>query len=140
FLRHIVAIDAEAEGAVEAWPDFVSGGATVPNEVLDAVVPATVTVEDGIIIYSSGTTSLPKGVLHRHRAPMLQSWRHAYREQFGPEDRVLCGLPWFWTAGFAAVLGATLASGGTVIVSDSFSAAHAIKLIEQERVTCVQAL
>jgi fatty-acyl-CoA synthase len=140
FLRRIVAIDTEAKGAVEPWQDFVSGGATVPDAVLDAVLAATVPIEDGIIIYSSGTTSLPKGVLHRHRAPMLQSWRHGYREQFTPEDRVLCGLPWFWTAGFAAVLGATLATGGAVIGSDHFHAAHAIRLIEQERVTCVQAL
>jgi fatty-acyl-CoA synthase len=140
FLRRIVAIDAEAHGAVDPWPDFVSGGALVPDEVLDSVVAATVPTEDGIIIYSSGTTSLPKGVLHRHRAPMLQCWRHAYREQFTPDDRVLCGLPWFWTAGFAAVLGATLASGGALIVDEHFDAGHAIRLIEQERVTCVQAL
>jgi acyl-CoA synthetase (AMP-forming)/AMP-acid ligase II len=140
FLRRIVAIDAETKGAVESWPEFLSGGATVPDEVLDAVLAETVPIEDGMIIYSSGTTSLPKGVLHRHRAPMRQSWRHGYREQFTPEDRVLCGLPWFWTAGFAAVLGATLATGGAVIGSDHFQAAHAIRLIEQERVTCVQAL
>jgi fatty-acyl-CoA synthase len=140
FLRRIVAIDASAEGAVEPWTDFLSGGAVISDEVLDAVLAATVPIEDGIIIYSSGTTSLPKGVLHRHRAPMLQSWRHAYREQFTPEDRVLCGLPWFWTAGFAAVLGATLASGGAVIVADHFDAIHALRLIQQEQVTCVQAL
>jgi fatty-acyl-CoA synthase len=140
FLRRVVVVGTETERDVERWDDFVSAGGAVPDEVLDAVLAATNPIEDGMVIYSSGTTSLPKGVLHRHRAPMLQSWRHAYREQFTPDDRVFCGLPWFWTAGFAAVLGATLASGGAVIATDHFDAAHALQLIEQERVTCVQAL
>ncbi len=99
FLRRIVAVDTAALGAVEGWNDFVSAGLAVPDEVLEGVLAGTGPIEDGVVIYSSGTTSLPKGVLHRHRAPMLQSWRHAYREQSRLNDRVFCGLPWFWTTG-----------------------------------------
>jgi fatty-acyl-CoA synthase len=141
FLRRVVALDAdegEVKGALQTWQAFLAQGIDVPDEVIDNIVQETTPTDDGVVIYSSGTTSLPKGVLHRHRAPMLQCWRHAHREQFTPEDRVLTGLPFFWTAGFAAALGATLASGACLVTAASFDADHVLQVIEEERVTIVQ--
>jgi acyl-CoA synthetase (AMP-forming)/AMP-acid ligase II len=145
FLRRIVVLDAgtgpasaDIEGAVQLWEDFLDEGVAVPDAVIDRLIEETVPAEDGIIIYSSGSTSLPKGVLHRHRGPMLQCWRHAHREQFSPEDRVFTGLPFFWTAGFAAALGATLASGACLVTASSFEPHHVLRVIEEERITIVQ--
>jgi fatty-acyl-CoA synthase len=138
FLRRIVSLDGVPSGAVQSWDAFLAAGASVPDAVIDGIARETVPSEDGIIIYSSGTTSVPKGVLHRHRAPMLQCWRHAARERYTPEDRVYCGLPLFWTAGFAAVLGATLASGACLVMPSHFDPEDALRLIEQERVTVMQ--
>jgi acyl-CoA synthetase (AMP-forming)/AMP-acid ligase II len=71
---------------------------------------------------------------------MLQSWRHGYREQFTPEDRVYAALPLFWTAGFAAVLGATLASGACLVTTPYFDPSFALRVIEEERITVPQGL
>jgi acyl-CoA synthetase (AMP-forming)/AMP-acid ligase II len=51
---------------------------------------------------------------------------------------VLTGLPFFWTAGFAAALGATLASGACLVTGSSFDPRHVLRLIEEERITIVQ--
>ena len=141
FLRRVVALDADAveiKGAVQTWDGFLGAGDSVPDEVLDGVLRETHPEEDGIIIYSSGTTSLPKGVLHRHRAPLLQCWRHARREGFMSDDRVYTGLPFFWTAGFAAAMGATLASGACLVTGSHFEADHVLDIIERERITILQ--
>ena len=61
FLRRIVAVDTAAEGAVERWNDFVSAGRAVPDEVLEGVLAGTGPIEDGIVIYSSGTTLVTQG-------------------------------------------------------------------------------
>lgn len=140
FLRRIVALDDEPTGGVQAWGSFLAGSLDISDGVLDGILDQTVPSEDGIIIYSSGTTALPKGVLHRHRAPMMQSWRHGYREQWTPNDRVYAALPLFWTAGFAAVLGGTLASGACMVLSSHFEPSHALRVIEQEQITGVQCL
>jgi fatty-acyl-CoA synthase len=140
FLRRIVAIDGAPGGAVQPWPEFLMLASGVPDAVIDGIMAETVPTEDGIIIYSSGTTALPKGVLHSHRAPMLQSWRHGYREQFTPDDRVYAALPLFWTAGFAAVLGATLASGACLVTTPYFEPSLALGVIEEERITVPQGL
>jgi fatty-acyl-CoA synthase len=140
FLRRIVAIDADPKGAVECWETFLATAAEVPDAVLDGILQETVPSEDGLVIYSSGTTSLPKGVLHRHRGPMRKCWHHTYKEQLTPEDRVYNGLPLFWTAGFAAVLGATLGSGAALVVAPYFAASDALRLIEEEKITIVLTL
>jgi fatty-acyl-CoA synthase len=140
FLRRLVALDAHGEGAVQPWNDFLATGDAIADEVIDAIVCETTPTDDGIIIYSSGTTSLPKGVLHMHRAAMLQSWRHGYREGFTPDDRVYSELPLFWTAGFAAVVGATLSRGACLVLHPRFEGDDALRLIEEERATILQML
>jgi fatty-acyl-CoA synthase len=138
FLRHVVAVDSTSHGAVRAWADFLGSGAGVPDDIVEGVMRETVPTEDGIIIYSSGSTSLPKGVLHRHRAPVRQMWRHGFREQYDPEDRVYSAIPLFWSAGFAAVMGAAFASGACLVLSSYFDADYTLDLIEKERITVVQ--
>ncbi len=138
FLRHVVALDAAEGSVVQPWDEFLADGDEVPDGIIDAIVRETTPSDDGIIIYSSGTTSLPKGVLHLHRAPMLQSWRHGYREGFTPEDRVYSELPLFWTAGFAAVVGATLSRGACLLLHPVFDGDDALRLIEEERATIIQ--
>jgi acyl-CoA synthetase (AMP-forming)/AMP-acid ligase II len=138
FLRRIVALDAAHGGVVQPWDAFLAEGDVVPDDLIDAIVRETTPSDDGIIIYSSGTTSLPKGVLHMHRAPMLQSWRHGYREGFTPDDRVYSELPLFWTAGFAAVVGATLSRGACLVLHPVFDGDDALRLIEEERATIIQ--
>jgi fatty-acyl-CoA synthase len=140
FLRRVVALDATGGSVVQPWGDFLAEGDAIGDELVDSIVCETTPTDDGIIIYSSGTTSLPKGVLHMHRAPMLQSWRHGYREEFAPDDRVYSELPLFWTAGFAAVVGATLSRGACLVLHPRFDGDDALRLIEEERVTLLQML
>jgi fatty-acyl-CoA synthase len=137
FVRRVVALDSKPRGAVQSWDDFLAAGKEVSDVLIDGIVRETTPSDDAIIIYSSGTTSLPKGVLHRHRAPLLQIWRHAHREQYVPEDRVYCALPLFWSAGFAAVMGATLASGACLVLTSHFDEEYVLQLIERERLTIV---
>jgi acyl-CoA synthetase (AMP-forming)/AMP-acid ligase II len=92
--------------------------------------------DDAIVVYTSGTTALPKGVLHGHRAPALQSWRFARELGLDREDRVWSAFPLFWTAGFAMVMGATLAAGGCLVLQEQLEPGQALGLLEAERVTC----
>jgi fatty-acyl-CoA synthase len=139
-LRRVVALDTLGDegGAVQAWDAFLEKGRDVDDKLLDDLQAEIVPSDDGLLIYSSGTTSTPKGVLHRHRGPLLQCWRHARRESFTPDDRIITGLPFFWTAGFAAALGASLGAGACVVTSSHFDADRSLDLIERERVTILQ--
>ncbi|MEY2418016.1 MAG: hypothetical protein QOG90_696 [Actinomycetota bacterium] len=91
--------------------------------------------DDGVIIYSSGTTSTPKGMVHSHGAHVT-----AFENQariFGRDEtsRVWTAFPLFWTAGFDSAMGATLAAGGCLVLQETFEPGEALALMARERVT-----
>lgn len=139
-LRHAVALGLdEPRGAVQPWEDFLRLGEDFPDAVLDAMIAEVYPADDGVIIYTSGTTSRPKGVLHMQRAPVIQSWLLADELRFTPEDRVWTTYPFFWSAGICMALGATIAAGATLVLQETFEPGAALQLIVEERANATQA-
>ena len=138
YLRRIVCVDSVSRPrSVDTWDAVIAAGAVVDDEVLDAAAASVVPSDDALIIYTSGTTAHPKAVLHRHRGPVVQSWRWAEQLGLDPSDRVWSPFPLFWTAGLAFVLGGTLASGACFVCQEAFDAGEALELLERERITTI---
>ena len=130
---------AEDVGAVESWDAFLASGDDVQDALLDAAIAEITPADDGIVIYPSGTTAHPKGVLHYQRAPVIQSWRFAQDLGIGRADVVWTAQPFFWTAGFCMSLGASLCAGARLLLQEVFDAEAAIDLIARERATIIHA-
>ena len=124
-----------SSGAVSTWADFLAGGWEVEKDVLDGRAAEVHPSDPGVIIYSSGTTDRPKGMLHSHRAVTLQFWLQAAVFGRSPDTRLWTALPMFWTAGLNTAMGPTLAAGGCWVMQESFEPGPAIALMERERVT-----
>ena len=136
YLRRVVALGQEdAFGAAEPWEEFLRLGDGVADDVLDAAAAEVTPADHAVIIYTSGTTAVPKGVLHPHRGPAIQSWRFAQQLRLDPSVRVWSAFPFFWSAGLVMVMGATLAAGGCIVLQEHFEPAEALHLLESERVT-----
>ncbi len=135
-LRRVAALGLDEErGAVEPWEAFLGLGESVSDELLDAAVAEVTPADHALIIYTSGTTAAPKGVLHPHRGPAIQSWRFAQQLRLDPSVRVWSAFPFFWSAGLVMVMGATLAAGGCIVLQEHFEPGEALHLLESERVT-----
>ena len=128
YLRRRVAVGDD-------WESFLEWGDKVDPAVIDARMGAIAPPDEGLIIYSSGTTSQPKGVLHCHRAATLQFWLQA--RYFGRNEatRLWTSLPLFWTAGLITAMGATLAAGGCWVMQEWFDPGPALELMAAEKVT-----
>jgi fatty-acyl-CoA synthase len=139
-LRRVACIGIDApHGGIETWGQLLANGQGVSDELLDAVVSEVEPGDDGLLIYTSGTTAQPKGVLHTQRAAILQSWRFAEILRLDLDDRVYTTYPFFWTAGVAMSIGPTLAVGATLLLQEVFEPGAALALIESERATAVHA-
>ncbi len=129
FMRRVVCIGGES------WEEFARGAEQVTDSHLCKCTDAISSHDDALVVYTSGTTAQPKGVLHTHRPPSLQSWRFAKQLCLDEDVRAWSAFPFFWTAGFCMVMGATLAAGGCLVLQEHFDAGEALRLLEVERVT-----
>lgn len=140
YLRHVVCLGLEASrGGVEAWDAFAARGDGFPDALVAAMSREVRPSDDGVLIYTSGTTAHPKGVLHMQRAPVIQSWRFAEDMGLGTDDVVYTAQPFFWTAGMCMSLGSSLGAGATLVLEETFDAGRALEQIEREGVTTVLA-
>jgi fatty-acyl-CoA synthase len=119
----------------DSWSELLTGADDVAPAELATRTAATSPDDPALVIFSSGTTSEPKGILHGHRSPTLQFWVQA--QIFGRHagTRMFSALPLFWTAGLNTAMGSTLAVGGCWVMQETFDAGGALALMSRERVT-----
>ncbi len=86
-----------------------------------------------LLLYTSGTTSRPKGVQLSHHNLLASARNVARSYMLTPEDVTLCVMPLFHVHGLVASVLATLNAGGTVITPRRFSASGFWPLVERYR-------
>jgi acyl-CoA synthetase (AMP-forming)/AMP-acid ligase II len=91
-------------------------------------------------LYTSGTTSFPKGVVGSHTAIYLESLMAAAETQISHEDRVACLMPLFHTAQLNGFGTPVIMMGGTQYLMRGFDPDQLLDLIEHEHITRVFAL
>lgn len=87
------------------------------------------------IVYTSGSTSAPKGVVHTHAALLAHQRNLNTIRGLSAQDRLFCNSPFFWIGGLAFGLLATLVAGSTLVCSNATDAGAVLDLIEAERPT-----
>src|SRR2546421_660419 len=70
------------------------------------------------ILYTSGTTSTPKGVQLAHGGLVENMWNIGERQHLTPADRMWMGISLFWSFGCANALLAVMTHAGTIVLQE----------------------
>jgi len=136
FLRHVAFIDSdEGQGAIEGTAAFLARGEGVDPALVDARSGQIAPSDPGILLFSSGSTGKVKGILSSNRGACLQMWRWPQWYRCDEPPRTWAANGFFWSGNFCQGMGATLTSGGTIVLQRWFDAAEALDLMEREKVT-----
>nr|WP_255426682.1 class I adenylate-forming enzyme family protein [Pseudonocardia sp. C8] len=116
----------EAAALCSATPPVVVGTDELESWLTAQPPPAAdVAASDtAVLMYSSGTTARPKGVVLSQQALVLSGEMNAQHQRLRPEDRSLCVLPLFHINALTISLLNTMATGSVLVVTEVFDAAR----------------
>jgi len=131
-LREIVVLGDRAPASYRSAAEFVRERAGPEG---GGAGPARESV--ACILYTSGTTGQPKGVMLSHGAILATVLPTARRTGLTPDDSLFSTLPLFWVAGLVIRALPTLAAGCTLVVLETFTVEGAVAALQRHRPTAL---
>lgn len=119
------------DSTVDGWLDYAAIRDAASNLLSDINIEPE---DECNIIYSSGTTGLPKGIVHDHAGREAWGSDMAVALRYHAGARTLCNLGLFSNIVWVGML-ATFFAGGTLVVSRRFAVDNCLETIEKHRVT-----
>ena len=87
------------------------------------------------LMYSSGTTGVPKGVELSHRAMVANLMQTEMALDYGQDDTIVAVAPFFHALGLTVLLNTGLAAGATVVSLPRFDLESFLQAIQDQRAT-----
>lgn len=140
-LKHRVWLAADAAAPVQVdaaageltWDELLRRGEGVAQEQVEAAGAATRPDDVAMLLYTSGSTAAPKGILLQHRHWISNSFHIGERQHVTSGDRLWLAVSLFWSFGIVNAVPNLWTHGGCVVLQESFDAGEALALIERER-------
>jgi acyl-CoA synthetase (AMP-forming)/AMP-acid ligase II len=135
----LVIVEPDLAGGLSAGEGWQTLELGPPYERLlqqqaDLAAPVVAEPEDGLVIlYTSGTTGLPKGAVISHRAMIARSLVFSSELSIPPRDSFVAWAPMFHMASTDHSL-STLLRGGTVVMIDGFQVEPLLAAVERHQI------
>ena len=132
-LRTVVCVDAQRHDGVLRRDDFLARASAITSTALETAQHAVRPDDICYILYTSGSTAAPKGVMLAHGGVIENGFSIGERQHLTPADRLWLAVPLFWSFGSANALPAILTHGGCAVLQESFEPGEALELLDREQ-------
>ena len=132
-LRHVIVDADDVYPGCHRAADLMDAPADTPDR---AVTPDSVFM----LLYTSGTTSFPKGAMITHANCVPHGWNCGETLRLTAADRILHALPAAGTWGGVNIPLAAWSHGACLVLMDVFDPLRALQLIEREHCTVLNAV
>lgn len=134
-LKRIIILGERSFGDSIAFAEVVERGRGVADAPIAAATKAVVPADIAYILYTSGSTSTPKGVQLQHYGLIENMWNIGERMHVTSDDRLWLAVSLYWGLGCENALFNLLTHAGCVVLQEHFDAGEALRIIEEERCT-----
>ena len=134
-LKHVVLLRGPSRPNTVSWPEFIEMSSQVSAE--SAVVRSKAIAPDDLcdILFTSGTTGLPKGAMLTHSASVRAYWSWSTVVGLTKGDRYLIINPFFHGFGLKSGILACILMGATNLPHPVFDVPSVMRRVEEERIT-----
>jgi acetyl-CoA synthetase len=130
-LKFILLVDADQDENDQ----ILSLSGLMESASTDFTIPPTDPEDPALLHFTSGTTGLPKGALHVHKAVLVHYFTGKYVLDFHPDDVYWCTADPGWVTGTSYGIIAPLVNGVTNLVDEAeFDAARWYSILEKQKV------
>ena len=137
-LQFIIALGDVSVEEMIPWTDFLARAAEVSDQMLAESARAVQPANSMAIMYTSGTTGQPKGVVLDHLGLINKSMVGTERQGITSEDRLCLFFPLFHMMGNTCIALAGLLRGAALIMPcETFDPPKVLQAISQENCTAV---
>ncbi|MDW3215579.1 MAG: FadD3 family acyl-CoA ligase [Ilumatobacteraceae bacterium] len=134
-LERIVVMNGHAPSGTSTWSDFLAESSSVSTRLLDERMESVEPDDVSDVLFTSGTTGRPKGVMttHAQNLRVFQAWADTVGLERG--DRYLMVNPYFHSFGYKAGILACMLQGATMFPEPVFDVERVFERIESESIT-----
>lgn len=122
-------------GAGSDWAAFLRRGDGISDADLARARASVSPDSPAFVLYTSGSTAEPKGVLLNHRGVVENGYDLGARRGVVADDRVWIGSPLFYGLGATNALPAALTHGAAIVLQGHFEPGAAIETIRRSEAT-----
>lgn len=137
-LKHLILISDRKMKGMHQWKEILKKGETLPDSMLLERERSIHDEEVITLLYTSGTTGSPKGVMSTHFGLINTTWASAENQRLTEKDRLCLSVPLSHMFGCICVTLAAILRGATLVIpSETFDPERILEAIEKERCTAI---